>query len=51
MEKKNQPIIEEVPLKSLRSYLKAPKVRDFGALRIGDYIGQKEIEDASSIRK
>ncbi len=45
MEKKNQPIIEEVPLKSLRSYLKAPKVRDFGALRIGDYTGQTVLEN------
>lgn len=40
----NQLRTEEKPLKSLRSYLKAPKVRDFGNLTIGNYNNQKELD-------
>ncbi len=40
----NQSRTEEKPLKSLRSYLKAPKVRDFGDLTIGNYNNQKELD-------
>jgi hypothetical protein len=35
---------KEFPLKSLRTYLKAPKVRDFGNLTIGEYTNQEDIE-------
>ena len=47
----NQSQTEAKPLKSLRSYLKAPKVRDFGELTIGNYNNQKELDNVERVSK
>ena len=47
----NQLRTEDKPLKSRRSYLKAPKVRDFGELTIGNYNSQKELDNVERVPK
>ena len=47
----NQSQTEDKPLKSLRSYLKAPKVRDFGELTIGNYNNQRELDNVERVSK